>query len=58
MSLRFARVPAAIGLSLALACGALAADGAAPSWHARCADGERIEFQDALAKGPVVVSFW
>jgi thiol-disulfide isomerase/thioredoxin len=31
---------------------------AAPDWRLRCADGHHVSFHDALADGPVLVSFW
>ncbi len=50
-------LPAALLLALPAA---VAADEgpAAPDWNLRCADGEQISFHDALAEGPVLVSFW
>ncbi|MFH1845821.1 MAG: TlpA disulfide reductase family protein [bacterium] len=29
-----------------------------PDWTLRCADGSEVNFHEALAKGPVIVSFW
>jgi cytochrome c biogenesis protein CcmG/thiol:disulfide interchange protein DsbE len=61
MSVR--RLPALLLLTAApfLLAGAAADEDATapvPAWNAKCADGSRFDFHEALAEGPVVVSFW
>ncbi len=59
MSSRIITALTVLALCALLVGGTLAGDQpTAPNWRAKCADGSRIEFQDALARGPVVVSFW
>jgi thiol-disulfide isomerase/thioredoxin len=50
-------VAVAIALLLAAASGAADAP-RAPQWKLRCADGSEFSLHDALAEGPVLVSFW
>jgi cytochrome c biogenesis protein CcmG/thiol:disulfide interchange protein DsbE len=45
-------------LSVLLAAPAAAEGRAVPDWSLPCADGSRVSFDEALAKGPVLVSFW
>lgn len=48
-----------LALATTLPCVATAANRpAAPEWKLRCADGSEFSFHDALARGPVLVSFW
>jgi len=54
-------VAAALLLALApvLLPAPVAAEGrAVPDWSLPCADGSRVSFDEALAKGPVLISFW
>lgn len=58
-----ALLPAALAC-LALATAAASAapvpppPGGLPDWSLRCADGTTVRFQEALARGPVLVGFW
>ncbi len=56
MTALFRRLPRAVALLLLVACATPAA--AAPDWTLEDPAGRRVAFGDALANGPVVVSFW
>ena len=56
---RFAAMIVGLGLLMSLAGTAPAAPPTdTPDWTLESINGEKISFHDALATGPVVISFW